>query len=139
MSDTFYVINKRVLPDYFEKVIKIKKMVNEGAKVIDACKIVDLSRATYYKYKDYVNEYSEAPKTLVNISLKINKNNLDTFLNSLNNKNIIIININKINLNEEIIKLDIILYIYDLSEISNLSNKYDLLEYEMNIIEDNLH
>ena len=139
MSDTFYIINKKVLPNYFEKVIEIKKMVNAGSKVIDACKMLDLSRATYYKYKDYVNEYSERPISLVNISLKMNKNNIDSFINLLNKDIFSIISINRINLNENVTRLSIILYTYNLSEISNIINSFDLLDYEINIIEDNIH
>ena len=56
MSDDYYIIHKKVLPTYFEKVIQIKEIVNLGVNISDACKKVGLSRSTFYKYKDYVNK-----------------------------------------------------------------------------------
>jgi len=58
MSDDYYVIHKKVLPDYFEKVIQIKELTNKDINISEACKQVGLSRSTYYKYKDYVNRPS---------------------------------------------------------------------------------
>lgn len=55
MSDDYYVIHKKVLPDYFEKVILIKEAISQGSNISDACKEIGLSRSTFYKYKDYVN------------------------------------------------------------------------------------
>lgn len=139
MSDTFYIINKKVLPNCFEKVIKIKKMVNEGAKIIDACKVVDLSRATYYKYKDYVSEYSKMPRNLVNVLVMINRVLVDEFIKNLNRDDIGIVSINRVNLNDGIAKLGIILYTYDINTFSNILDEFNLLNYEINIIDDNLH
>lgn len=139
MSDTFYIINKKVLPNCFEKVIKIKKMVNEGAKIIDACKAVDLSRATYYKYKDYVSEYSKMPRNLVNVLVMINRVLVDEFIKNLNRDDISIVSINRVNLTDGIAKLGIILYTYDINTFSNILDEFNLLNYEINIIDDNLH
>ena len=72
-NDEYYVIHKKVLPDYFEKVIQIKDMVVGGANISDACKMVGLSRSTFYKYKDYVN----IPSTKVGKRIILNFKVLD--------------------------------------------------------------
>lgn len=71
MNDDYYVIHKKVLPDYFEKVIKIKELINKGLNVSDACKEVKLARSTFYKYKDYVNRPTEKVGKHVILSLKL--------------------------------------------------------------------
>ncbi|MCF0116236.1 MAG: hypothetical protein HUJ56_12875, partial [Erysipelotrichaceae bacterium] len=56
MSSDYLIIHKSVLPDYFLKVIEVKKALEERkyANISDAVKAVGISRSTYYKYKDYV-------------------------------------------------------------------------------------
>ena len=71
MSDDYYVIHKKVLPDYFEKVIKIKEIISLGTNISDACKQVGLSRSTFYKYKDYVNRPSMKVGKRIILSLKL--------------------------------------------------------------------
>lgn len=55
MVNDYIVIHKKVLPDYFEKVLEIKELINQGENVSDACKKIGLSRSTFYKYKDFVS------------------------------------------------------------------------------------
>ncbi len=71
MNDDYYVIHKKVLPDYFEKVIQIKEIINKGKNISDACKEVGLSRSTFYKYKDYVNRPSIKVGKHIILSLKL--------------------------------------------------------------------
>lgn len=56
MLNDYLIVNKEVLPDIFEKVVQVKKMMEQGdeIQVSDAVKKVGLSRSTYYKYKDHV-------------------------------------------------------------------------------------
>lgn len=56
MLNDYLIVNKEVLPDVFEKVVQVKKMMEQGdeIQVSDAVKKVGLSRSTYYKYKDHV-------------------------------------------------------------------------------------
>lgn len=60
MLDDYLIVHKSILPDYYEKVIQVRKLLENGkAKdVSQAVKIVGLSRSTYYKYKDYILEPS---------------------------------------------------------------------------------
>ena len=60
MLDDYLIVHKSILPDYFEKVIQVRKLLENGkAKdVSQAVKIAGLSRSTYYKYKDWILEPS---------------------------------------------------------------------------------
>ena len=60
MQENYFVIDKRVLPDVYEKVVKAKKLLREGKvkEVTEATKIAGVSRSVYYKYKDFVFEFS---------------------------------------------------------------------------------
>lgn len=57
----FYVVDKRVLPRVFEKVIQAKMLMetNSAKTVQDAVNAVGISRSVFYKYKDYVTALGE--------------------------------------------------------------------------------
>lgn len=97
MSDDYYVIHKKVLPDYFEKVIQIKEIINKGASISDACKEVGLSRSTFYKYKDYVNRPSIKVGRHIILSLKLvdEPGALSNILNEIASRNANILAINQ--------------------------------------------
>ncbi len=61
MEDRYYIIDKKVLPAIFEKVVLAKKLVQSGRckTVNDATNQVGISRAVYYKYKDHVSVFVE--------------------------------------------------------------------------------
>ena len=55
VNDEYYIVYKSILPDYFESVINAKSMVeDEKQSVSNACKKLNISRSTYYKYKDKI-------------------------------------------------------------------------------------
>ena len=58
MNSNFLIVDKSVLPDYFEKVLLARHSLENGeAKdVSQAAKLAGISRSTYYKYKDCVYE-----------------------------------------------------------------------------------
>ncbi|CCK84893.1 Chorismate mutase [Lactobacillus equicursoris DSM 19284 = JCM 14600 = CIP 110162] len=55
VADYLYV-HKKILPDYLEKVIRARELLEgkEAATVTEAAERVGISRNTYYRYKDYV-------------------------------------------------------------------------------------
>ncbi len=55
-QSSYLIVDKRILPDYYEKVVKACELLRLGlAKdVSEAVRQVGISRSTYYKYKDYV-------------------------------------------------------------------------------------
>ena len=61
MLDHYLIIHKSILPDYYEKVLEVRRLLDSGRvrEVSQAVKEVGISRSTYYKYKDYILEPSE--------------------------------------------------------------------------------
>ena len=55
MNEEFILVHKKILPDYFEKVIKARqKIEGEDRSITEVCKELEISRSTYYKYKAYI-------------------------------------------------------------------------------------
>ena len=86
MSGDYLVIDKRVLPDVYEKVLYTKKLLKDGKvkEITEAVKIAGISRSVYYKYKDFVfdfSETSEGRKVTYNIILKNEKGVLSSISN----------------------------------------------------------
>lgn len=54
------LVNSAALPDVFQKVVEAKKLIASGvAKTAsEASRMCGISRSAYYKYKDYVFEYT---------------------------------------------------------------------------------
>ncbi len=95
MSNDYYLINKKALPEYFEKVIEIKNLISRGMSVTDACKKCSLSRSTFYKYNKYVSLYDGEIDNYIYISISLyyEKNIILNLLNEIANNNIEIIKI----------------------------------------------
>ena len=54
-GNEYFIVHKSILPEYFEQVIKARELINDkDYSVSDACKALNISRSTYYKYKDYI-------------------------------------------------------------------------------------
>lgn len=86
MSGNYLIIDKRVLPDVYEKVLFAKKLLKDGKvkEITEAVKQAGISRSVYYKYKDYVfdfSETSEGRKVTYNIILKNEKGVLSNISN----------------------------------------------------------
>lgn len=60
-ASAYLIVDKRILPDYFDKVIETRRLLASGnvKEVSAAVKLTGISRSTYYKYKDYVFEPDE--------------------------------------------------------------------------------
>ena len=54
MLDNYLIIHKSILPDYYDKVLEVRRLLESGTvrEVSQAVKQVGISRSTYYKYKD---------------------------------------------------------------------------------------
>ena len=61
MLDQYLIIHKSILPEYYEKVIEARRLIETGKikDVSQAVKQVGISRSTYYKYKDFILEPTE--------------------------------------------------------------------------------
>ena len=58
MLDNYLIIHKSILPEYYEKVLQARRLLEDGKvrEVSQAVKQVGISRSTYYKYKDFILE-----------------------------------------------------------------------------------
>lgn len=100
MKGNYLVIDKRVLPDVYEKVVNAKQLLKEGKvkEITEATKIVGISRSVYYKYKDYIFEFSESAqgrKATFNIKLIDHTGVLSDILNYISGQGGSILTINQ--------------------------------------------
>lgn len=58
MLENYLIIHKSILPEYYEKVLEARRLLEDGKvhEVSQAVKQVGISRSTYYKYKDFILE-----------------------------------------------------------------------------------
>ena len=58
MLSNYLIVHKSILPEYFEKVLACRRLMETGKckEVSQAVKQVGISRSTYYKYKDFIFE-----------------------------------------------------------------------------------
>ena len=100
MKSNFLIVDKRALPDVYEKVVDAKRLLKEGKvkDVTEAAKTVNISRSVYYKYKDTVFELVETnqgQKVTINLIINDIKGVLSGILNYISEKGGSIITINQ--------------------------------------------
>ena len=100
MKEKYLIVNKKILPDYFEKVVEARNLLTEGKVkgISDAAKIVGISRSTYYKYKDSVflpSDNNIGKKALISMMLEDKSGALSEILNLLSSCECNIITINQ--------------------------------------------
>ena len=61
MLDNYLIIHKSILPEYYEKVVEAKRLLETGEvrDVSQAVQLTGISRSTFYKYKDFILEPTE--------------------------------------------------------------------------------
>lgn len=61
-ANSYFIVDKSILPDYFEKVVETRKLLSGGIvkEVSAAVRMTGISRSTYYKYKDFIFEPEES-------------------------------------------------------------------------------
>lgn len=59
-----FIIDSKILPNVYEKVIEVKNLIRSGDAITiqEACKMADLSRSAFYKYKDSVFDFASSEK-----------------------------------------------------------------------------
>lgn len=100
MKGNFLIVDKRSLPDVYEKVVDAKRLLKEGKvkDVTEAAKTVNISRSVYYKYKETVFELAETEvgqKVTLNMMINDNKGVLSCILNYISEEGGSIITINQ--------------------------------------------
>ena len=98
MNNQYYLVNKKILPEFIDEVIKIKEEIEEeGLSVSTACEKHNLSRSTYYKYRDYVFKpiQNTASKAIISFRALNVKGVLSTVLSQVASVNANIITLNQ--------------------------------------------
>lgn len=59
-----YIVDSRILPDVYAKVIEVKDLLRSGDAITiqEACQRIGLSRSAFYKYKDSVFDFMSSEK-----------------------------------------------------------------------------
>ena len=99
-NSEYYIVHQSILPEYFEQVIKVRELINDkGYSVSDACKLENISRSTYYKYKDYVftpnEDTTRGKRAIISLLLKNEKGALHEVLNDL-----LLVNVNVLSITQ---------------------------------------
>lgn len=100
MDDQYLIINRKILPDYYQSVVDARNMINHGTvkSVSEAVQKVGISRSTYYKFKDYIfspSDNSIGRKAVISLLLSHEKGVLSEVLNCLSNFHANILTINQ--------------------------------------------
>ena len=86
IKSEFYIVDSSVLPECFYQVVKAVRLTEqEGKSVSDACKELNISRSTYYKYKDKVFEMPNGygRKAIISLRAENEKGVLSNVLNTI--------------------------------------------------------
>ncbi len=88
MLENYLIVHKSILPDYYEAVLKAKHLLEEGGadNVMQATKMVGISRSTFYKYKDFILEpsrLSDGRKAVISMLLSHETGVLSTVLSKI--------------------------------------------------------
>lgn len=100
MADKYLIVNEKILPSFYEKVIEARNLINNGmvSNVSEAVKQVGISRSTYYKFKDYVflpTENSVGKKAVIALMLMHRRGVLSEVLNIVNSQRASVLTINQ--------------------------------------------
>lgn len=87
-EDQYLIINKKILPEYYQQVIDARNMINLGLakSVSEAVEKVGISRSTYYKFKDYIfspSENSAGKRAVLSLILSHERGVLSALLNCM--------------------------------------------------------
>lgn len=75
MKNDYLIVHKSILSPCFEQVLNVRELIEtEKMSVSDACKHEEISRSTYYKYKDYLYSPSTYYGKKIILSVKVNNN-----------------------------------------------------------------
>lgn len=98
--DNYFIVHKSVLPEFFEKVVKARRLIENGTEkdVSSAVKAVGISRSTYYKYKDFILEPSvvgDGRRAVISVMLSHEPGTLSELLHKISEAGGSIITINQ--------------------------------------------
>lgn len=71
MSKKYYLVEESVIDESVIKVINAKNLIDSGISITVACKRCDISRSTFYKYKDLIYQPENDSTRRMVLSLKL--------------------------------------------------------------------
>lgn len=85
-NSNFYIVDKKVLPEVFLKVVEVKEIMenNKAKNIQEAVNIVGISRSSFYKYRDYIFPLNENLKGKT-LTIACNLDNIPGLLSNLLN------------------------------------------------------
>ena len=100
MEGKYLIVDKALLPQYCEKVVLAKELLDEGkaSDISEAVRMVGISRSTYYKYKDYIYSPDSGEmgrKAVISMLLSHEIGVLSTALNRLSGLNVNVLTISQ--------------------------------------------
>ena len=100
MSSDYLIVHKKILPEYLEKVIEARNLLerHEVSTITEATQKTGISRNTYYKYKDYVFAWSGGKDdriAIVSLLLKDESGALSSVLSTLSTYSISVLTISQ--------------------------------------------
>ena len=100
MLDSYLIVERSALPDYFIKVVEARRLLETGVctQVSDAVREVGISRSTYYKYKDFIyspDNGDAGRKAVISMQLSHEIGVLSTALNRLSEMDVNVLTISQ--------------------------------------------
>lgn len=133
MSNEYLIVDKKLLPKCFEKVIEAKKLLKENKfdSVSKVCDYLNISRSSFYKYQNSVYSYEERndiKKIAVSLNLIHEKGSLSKICDKLAKFDISILTV------FQSIPIDNVAPVMLSLDISNINISLNEFEKEMNKI-----
>lgn len=98
MNNRFLLVSTDALPDYFEKVVKVRELIEvSGVTASAACQTVGLNRSTFYKYKDkvFTSDVTHGKKSILWLKMADVKGVLSHILSVVYDFNLNVIAVNQ--------------------------------------------
>ena len=131
-NNEYLIVHKSILPEYFDQVINARELIVErDYSVTEACKLNNISRSTYYKYKDYIFNLNKdsSNKILFNIKTIDEKGILSSILKVITESNGNVITINQDHPIDGSAMINVLIDTNDLSiSIDELKNKINIIK-----------
>ena len=131
-NNEYLIVHKSILPEYFDQVINARELIVErDYSVTEACKLNNISRSTYYKYKDYIFNLNKdsSNKILFNIKTIDEKGILSSILKVITESNGNVITINQDHPIDGSAIINVLIDTNDLSiSIDELKNKINIIK-----------
>ncbi|GLB47477.1 UPF0735 ACT domain-containing protein [Philodulcilactobacillus myokoensis] len=135
----YYIVDRRLLPDTFSKVIQARKLLDTGKvkQISEAAKKVGISRGSYYKYKDLVyatNNASWNQKAVISFMLNNQRGLLSKVLAAIADSKASILTINQNIPIHDVASIVISLDLNHMQEsIDDLLKRIDLVDGASNV------